>query len=547
MPQRALAKGASFKSDSSPTTESSFRELVARPASKRSELRGERSLSTPTSEPRSLAGDDPLEEEHANAASGASDRTLQAIHHQAMLGAMTSAEEPAGSVVLPLTKDDSVPKGAEAADTIATSADSSASVDSGLAEVSLSTTADQPANLPSTFAIPSADDTGGVPNRDEGSPQPESLDSSLFTEMPGTDSQSVPPTRPLDDQGNQGENTSQQSEAESAQTSGTGSDPQSPSTLINGRGEPKAETVQAEQPTAAARRPIGEPDGGNSDMSPQSSEPRADSPYAAVGKNVPWQSTGGAGVATVSLATGIRNIVPIISPPAKPASIPAPMELKAEVQSDIPQQLQADASSTSPVLESASEDSPDSRDQAFSTVEYGPRGVRLEGRGTSPTYSDPGFLSPADRAKLVNQVAGAFSTAIERGGEVSLRLRPPELGNLHVALRLQDGTLSARLEVESTETKRLLLEKLPSLRERLAEHQIKIEQIQVDVMNQQNSHFAHHPHDRSGRQQDDAAFAAANRRDAPAENITANPEDKQVLLSSGQYAPWIVDRINVLV
>ncbi|RMF87847.1 MAG: flagellar hook-length control protein FliK, partial [Planctomycetota bacterium] len=87
-----------------------------------------------------------------------------------------------------------------------------------------------------------------------------------------------------------------------------------------------------------------------------------------------------------------------------------------------------------------------------------------------------------DRAKFVRRVAQAFEAAAERNGIVRMRLRPPELGSLRLELQLRNGVLTARLEAETSTARRLLVEHLPALRERLDQQNIRVERFDVDLM-----------------------------------------------------------------
>jgi flagellar hook-length control protein FliK len=89
-----------------------------------------------------------------------------------------------------------------------------------------------------------------------------------------------------------------------------------------------------------------------------------------------------------------------------------------------------------------------------------------------------------DPARFLQRVARAFQVAHHREGEVRLRLHPPELGAIKVELQVQDGTLTARVQTETSEARTVLLDNLPALRERLAEQGIKIEKFDVDLFDQ---------------------------------------------------------------
>jgi flagellar hook-length control protein FliK len=86
-----------------------------------------------------------------------------------------------------------------------------------------------------------------------------------------------------------------------------------------------------------------------------------------------------------------------------------------------------------------------------------------------------------DPARFIGRVAKAFHTAQERGGTLQIRLSPPELGAMRLELTVKDGVMAATLETENASAKRVLLEHLPALRERLAEQNIRVDRFDVDV------------------------------------------------------------------
>jgi flagellar hook-length control protein FliK len=90
-------------------------------------------------------------------------------------------------------------------------------------------------------------------------------------------------------------------------------------------------------------------------------------------------------------------------------------------------------------------------------------------------------LPRIDPGRFIGRVAKAFQTAAERGGTLQLRLSPPELGSLRLELTVKEGAMTAVLETETTAARRVLLDHLPALRDRLAEQNIRIERFDVDV------------------------------------------------------------------
>jgi len=152
-------------------------------------------------------------------------------------------------------------------------------------------------------------------------------------------------------------------------------------------------------------------------------------------------------------------------------------------------------------------------------------------------------LSQADRVRLVQRVARAVQTAQDRGGELKLRLSPPELGSLRLQVRLVDGALSARIEAETSAARQVISDNLPALRERLAEQNIRVERFDVDLSNNGNGGASQMPE----RQQRDLGDSADRggphrpQRSAGAESTTA--------LDAGRHAGSLTPdgRLNVVV
>ncbi len=103
------------------------------------------------------------------------------------------------------------------------------------------------------------------------------------------------------------------------------------------------------------------------------------------------------------------------------------------------------------------------------------------GTTRSSRAADGEDMPRVDPARFVGRVAKAFQTAHERGGTLQLRLSPPELGSLRLELTVKDGVMTAALETETPAARRVLLDHLPALRDRLAEQNIRVERFDVDV------------------------------------------------------------------
>lgn len=101
--------------------------------------------------------------------------------------------------------------------------------------------------------------------------------------------------------------------------------------------------------------------------------------------------------------------------------------------------------------------------------------------GLRPESSSTDMESRVDAARFVGRVAGAFRVAQDRGGVLQLRLSPPELGSIKLELFIESGSLTARIEAETQTARKVLLDNLPALRERLAQQDIRVERFDVDV------------------------------------------------------------------
>jgi flagellar hook-length control protein FliK len=89
-----------------------------------------------------------------------------------------------------------------------------------------------------------------------------------------------------------------------------------------------------------------------------------------------------------------------------------------------------------------------------------------------------------DRVRFLQRVSSAFQAADEQGGQIKLRLSPPDLGSMRLELTVRDGVMTAHVQTETDAARTMLLDHLPQLRDRLADHNIKIDQFDVELMSQ---------------------------------------------------------------
>jgi flagellar hook-length control protein FliK len=141
---------------------------------------------------------------------------------------------------------------------------------------------------------------------------------------------------------------------------------------------------------------------------------------------------------------------------------------------------------------------------------------------------------PVDPARFVGRVARAFQFAQERGGTLQLRLSPPELGSLKLELTVEKGVLHANLETESAAAKRLLLENLPALRDRLAEQNVRVERFDVDVRreDQNSQRNAYQQGQQDQPQRDGHRYATAHARSKLAGSEVTRPQQRAAITVS---------------
>lgn len=120
----------------------------------------------------------------------------------------------------------------------------------------------------------------------------------------------------------------------------------------------------------------------------------------------------------------------------------------------------------------------------------GLRNGKLPSSATAATQADsadqPREITQQERVRLVQRVARSFSRLGPDGGQVTLKLHPPQLGVLNVSIKIDGQTLTARMQTETSAARDAIVENLPLLRERLSEQGIEIEKFQVEVGQQED-------------------------------------------------------------
>jgi flagellar hook-length control protein FliK len=217
--------------------------------------------------------------------------------------------------------------------------------------------------------------------------------------------------------------------------------------------EPRAEPQAQAQPTDPNRS------GKRDSKSPGDAEPKQAEPLPTV-ESVPQLAA--------------------IAPTSEPHQAEAASQIASDVFNSQPDSAPREAPTELSTAKVESANAP-----ALASSDAGPPrapGFNLLSRGSVQPSTSP-QLSEVDRARFVQRVARAFEAAGE-GGQLRLRLSPPELGSLRLDVSVRQGILTAHVEAETPQARLLLLDNLPALRERLLEQNIKIERFAVDLMNQ---------------------------------------------------------------
>lgn len=109
------------------------------------------------------------------------------------------------------------------------------------------------------------------------------------------------------------------------------------------------------------------------------------------------------------------------------------------------------------------------------------KGAGVEGKTSdgSPQRSDN--LTQAERVRVVQRISRSFARLGPSGGQINIKLHPPQLGSLNVQVRMEGRSMIAKLSTESSAARDTILESLPVLRSRLAEQGFEIASFQVEV------------------------------------------------------------------
>ena len=99
----------------------------------------------------------------------------------------------------------------------------------------------------------------------------------------------------------------------------------------------------------------------------------------------------------------------------------------------------------------------------------------------------PDAQSPEDEANLARTERGLGAALRQRGGSVTLRLTPAELGTIRIEMRVSEGSVVARLTAEHDSAHALLTRNLGELKQSLQARGLLVERLEVVTLAQPNT------------------------------------------------------------
>ncbi len=137
-------------------------------------------------------------------------------------------------------------------------------------------------------------------------------------------------------------------------------------------------------------------------------------------------------------------------------------------------------------------------------VEVTPSTAATSTTTVSPSASTPTFV-PTDASSNADPVVdravrGLSSVMAQRGGTVTLRLNPPELGSLRIDVRFVDGSVQARFQASSMAAGTVLQQHMSTLRSALESQGLNVEHLQVHAPNGTTATHAGNAGQQTGQQ-----------------------------------------------
>ncbi|MFH1744419.1 MAG: flagellar hook-length control protein FliK [bacterium] len=159
---------------------------------------------------------------------------------------------------------------------------------------------------------------------------------------------------------------------------------------------------------------------------------------------------------------------------------------KAELDTQLLQSITTGSQRTAETQYAASQDRPAEAPEPEPTQAAPDSSAAMKTPGSSaPTVSQPAAASQTssgqtDGPQVIEQVVRGVSSSIgQERSHITIRLNPPQLGNVNVQLIVDNGVLTARLTAEQASTRSILEQHSNVLRQSLIDQGIKVDQVTV--------------------------------------------------------------------
>ena len=152
------------------------------------------------------------------------------------------------------------------------------------------------------------------------------------------------------------------------------------------------------------------------------------------------------------------------------------------------------------------------------------------------TGSSRANLTPYQESKLVQRVLRGIEQLGNGGGQVRIRLHPPELGTLQMTLKFEATQVTAQFEVENRVARDALLGNSQVLKDRLKEQGLEVQKFEVEVRSDVNDSLNSSAGDRQG-QRNSSSDRNFESRFAVSNNNRINPEARTE--PSSTTMPWV--------
>ncbi|MCC7205374.1 MAG: flagellar hook-length control protein FliK [Phycisphaeraceae bacterium] len=115
------------------------------------------------------------------------------------------------------------------------------------------------------------------------------------------------------------------------------------------------------------------------------------------------------------------------------------------------------------------------------TPDAGAKDAQVQAQPMPVSASTDGYGTD-DQANLSRVVRGLSAAVNQKGGAVTLRLSPPELGLVRIQMQVRDGVVRAEIFTEHASARSLLADGLTELRQALQSHGLSVDRLGVQTM-----------------------------------------------------------------